>query len=143
MLGYLKEALGTEEQLPIYSHELPGSRRGLQALTWPLKFKLERAGAEETLKDLSGTMLRMEPIATGQDLYGWLQGQVIKKWYEGRDRTSLEFVTELIDRRDSKVGVLQIDAPGLAEASQTLHRGLLPLSSEPFACCIFQDWSGG
>ena len=127
ILEHLKDSLSSEEHLPVYSHEMPSSRRGLQALSWPLKFRLERAPGASTLKDLTGTTVRMESIASGQDLYGWLQSQVVQKWHEGRERGTLEFIQEAQQRAHAKES-LQLLVPDSAIAAGCEHAGLVEQS---------------
>ncbi|XP_069935909.1 E3 ubiquitin-protein ligase HECTD1 isoform X7 [Cherax quadricarinatus] len=90
----LVSVLESAEKLPLYIYDVPGAGSGLQVLSRRLRFRLERAAGESSLIDRNGRTLKMEPLATVEQLERYLLKMVAKQWYDF-DRTSFAFVRKL------------------------------------------------
>ncbi|XP_049940581.1 E3 ubiquitin-protein ligase Ufd4 isoform X3 [Schistocerca serialis cubense] len=90
----LVAVLESIEKLPIYLYDNPGSGYGLQILTRRIRFRLEKAPGESSLIDRTGRCLKMEPLATVQQLERYLLKMVAKQWYD-YERTSFSFVRRI------------------------------------------------
>ncbi|KAG7160057.1 E3 ubiquitin-protein ligase HECTD1-like [Homarus americanus] len=90
----LVSVLESSEKLPLYIYDVPGAGSGLQVLSRRLRFRLERAAGESSLIDRNGRTLKMEPLATVEQLERYLLKMVAKQWYDF-DRTSFAFVRKL------------------------------------------------
>lgn len=60
-------------------------------LTKRLKFKLRKHPADDTVLDVSGNTIKMEPLAPVQDLMNYLNRKVAKQWCD-YPRRQLHFV---------------------------------------------------
>lgn len=92
----LVSVLETIEKLPVLLYESSGANYGLQVLTRRLRFRLEKSSTEGSLIDRSGRTLKMEPLATVNQLENYLLKMVAKQWYD-YDRTSFTFYRKLKD----------------------------------------------
>ncbi|XP_069975691.1 E3 ubiquitin-protein ligase HECTD1 isoform X14 [Penaeus vannamei] len=90
----LVSVLESAEKLPLYIYDIPGAGSGLQVLSRRLRFRLERAPGESSLIDRNGRTLKMEPLATVEQLERYLLKMVAKQWYDF-DRASFAFVRKL------------------------------------------------
>ncbi|XP_064113960.1 E3 ubiquitin-protein ligase HECTD1-like isoform X12 [Macrobrachium nipponense] len=90
----LVAVLESLEKLPLYIYDVPGAGSGLQVLSRRLRFRLERAPGESSLIDRNGRTLKMEPLATVEQLERYLLKMVAKQWYDF-DRASFAFVKKL------------------------------------------------
>lgn len=74
-------------------------------MTKRLKFKLLKHPADDTVLDVSGNTLKMEPLAPVQDLIGYLNRKVAKQWCDyprpqlhyiraAKNNAPIEFVRE-------------------------------------------------
>ncbi|KAK3859367.1 hypothetical protein Pcinc_034518 [Petrolisthes cinctipes] len=90
----LVSVLESSEKLPLYVYDIPGAGSGLQVLSRRLRFRLERAPGESSLIDRNGRTLKMEPLATVEQLERYLLKMVAKQWYDF-DRSSFVFVRKL------------------------------------------------
>ncbi|XP_045131794.1 E3 ubiquitin-protein ligase HECTD1-like isoform X13 [Portunus trituberculatus] len=90
----LVSVLEGAEKLPLYVYDIPGAGSGLQVLSRRLRFRLERAPGESSLIDRNGRTLKMEPLATVEQLERYLLKMVAKQWYDF-DRSSFVFVRKL------------------------------------------------
>ncbi|ODM98949.1 E3 ubiquitin-protein ligase HECTD1 [Orchesella cincta] len=74
----LVSVLETIEKLPVLLYESSGANYGLQVLTRRLRFRLEKSSTESSLIDRSGRTLKMEPLATVNQLENYLLKMVAK-----------------------------------------------------------------
>lgn len=86
------------EKLPVYLYDTPSSGYGLQILTRRLRLRLEKASGESALIDRSGRGLKMEPLATVEQLEKYLLKMVAKQWYD-YERSSFQFLRKLRDQK--------------------------------------------
>ncbi|XP_011189870.2 E3 ubiquitin-protein ligase Ufd4 isoform X4 [Zeugodacus cucurbitae] len=98
----LVAVLESTEKLPIYMYDAPGASYGLQILTKRLRFRLERAACETTLFDRTGRTLKMEPLATVDQLAKYLLKMVAKQWYD-MDRSTYHYLKKLREHRQGMV----------------------------------------
>lgn len=94
LVRHLISVLESSEKLPMYSYDCPGLGSGLHALSRRLRFRLERAPGETSLIDRTGRTLKMEPLATVEQLERYLLKMVAKQWYD-LEHSSFTFIRKI------------------------------------------------
>uniref|UniRef100_A0A2P2I0N7 E3 ubiquitin-protein ligase n=2 Tax=Hirondellea gigas TaxID=1518452 RepID=A0A2P2I0N7_9CRUS len=94
LVRHMVSLLESTEKLTMYSYDLPGVGGGLHALSRKLRFRLERAPGETSLIDRTGRTLKMEPLATVEQLERYLLKMVAKQWYD-LDRASFTYIRKI------------------------------------------------
>ena len=119
----LQGILSSIERMPVYSHTLPGSGNALEVIKRPLKVVLRRAPGEEELYDLTGSTLRMEPLATVDMLEEALVPKVEPQWHD-RAREDLQFVKDLLRReKEGRMPLVLNHASDFDEGGLVYHVG--------------------
>ena len=95
LLRKLQAILASIERLPVHSNTTGGLAGGLDALKKPMKVQLRLAPGEQGLVDLTGKVIKMEPLVTIGMLQEFLMRKVEPQWHN-RDRKDLKFVQNLL-----------------------------------------------
>lgn len=95
LLRKLQAILAATERLPVHINTSGGLGAGLDGLKKPLKVQLRLAPGEDGLVDLTGKVIKMEPLVTIEMLQDFLVRKVEPQWYD-RDRKDLAFVQKLL-----------------------------------------------
>jgi hypothetical protein len=95
LLRKLQAILASIERLPVHINTTGGLGAGLDGLKKPIKVQLRLAPGEDGLVDLTGKVIKMEPLVTIDMLQDFLVRKVEPQWH-GRDRKDLTFVQKLL-----------------------------------------------
>ena len=86
------------EKLTSHTHDNSGVA-SMHGLSRRLRFRLERAPGENGLIDRTGRTLKMEPLATVEQLESYLLKMVAKQWYD-LDQSTFTYMKKIKDAAD-------------------------------------------